>query len=192
MNRGAWPARLGLKLGAFHHEDFGSSWACGVLCVGRNGTPASANHSMGRLPLGGKRRQRNAQGQHGDHFAMEHIRANAIQTGMLERAYAERRAPLPGANTKKCSPIAGQILVCNASLRHRGWLGIASIWLTSGHISQATTKLTTAISIASIQTPAWRASGCLSGDRPRLRARPPGRGLRQLQSRYLHGLHQRS
>src|SRR3990170_833788 len=34
------------------------------------------------------------------------------------------------ANTKKCSPIAGQILVCNASYGKRGWLGIASIWLS--------------------------------------------------------------
>ena len=37
---------------------------------------------------------------------------------------------------KKCSPIAGQILVCNAAYGRRGWLGIASIWLSSGHISQ--------------------------------------------------------
>ena len=42
---------------------------------------------------------------------------------------------------KKCSPIAGQVLVCNAAYGRRGWLGIASIWLTNGHISQATTKL---------------------------------------------------
>jgi len=42
---------------------------------------------------------------------------------------------------KRCSPIAGQILVCNAAYGRRGWLGIASIWLSSGHISQATTKL---------------------------------------------------
>src|SRR3989337_273453 len=29
------------------------------------------------------------------------------------------------ANAKKCSPIAGQILVCNATYGQRGWLGIA-------------------------------------------------------------------
>lgn len=62
------------------------------------------------------------------------------------------------ANAKKCSPIAGQILVCNAAYGNRGWLGIASIWLTSGHISQATTKLNDSyFNTAQYNTPAWRA-----------------------------------
>jgi hypothetical protein len=62
------------------------------------------------------------------------------------------------ANAKKCSPIAGQILVCNAAYGQRGWLGIASIWLTSGHISQATTKLNDSyFSSAFYNTPGWRA-----------------------------------
>lgn len=62
------------------------------------------------------------------------------------------------ANAKKCSPIAGQILVCNAAYGKRGWLGIASIWLTSGHISQATTKLNDSyFSSAYYNTAGWRA-----------------------------------
>jgi hypothetical protein len=62
------------------------------------------------------------------------------------------------ANARKCNPIAGQILVCNASYGNRGWLGIASIWLSNGHISQATTKLNdTYFNTASYNTPAWRA-----------------------------------
>jgi len=62
------------------------------------------------------------------------------------------------AGAKKCNPIAGQILVCNAAYGNRGWLGIASIWLTSGHISQATTKLNDSyFNSAQYNTPAWRA-----------------------------------
>lgn len=62
------------------------------------------------------------------------------------------------ANRRKCSPIAGQILVCNDSYGQRGWLGIASIWLSSGHISQATTKLNDSyFNQAQYNTPAWRA-----------------------------------
>jgi len=62
------------------------------------------------------------------------------------------------ANTKKCNPIAGQILVCNATYGNRGWLGIASIWLTSGHISQATTKLNDSyFNTAQYNSAAWRA-----------------------------------
>lgn len=62
------------------------------------------------------------------------------------------------AGTKKCNPIAGQILVCNDSYGQRGWLGIASIWLTSGHISQATTKLNDSyFNQAFYNTAGWRA-----------------------------------
>ena len=62
------------------------------------------------------------------------------------------------ANTKKCSPIAGQILVCNAAYGNRGWLGIASIWLSNGHISQGTTKLNDSyFNSGQYNTPAWRA-----------------------------------
>ena len=63
-----------------------------------------------------------------------------------------------GTNAKKCSPIAGQILVCNSAYGNRGWLGIASIWLTNGHISQGTTKLNDSyFNTAQYNTPAWRA-----------------------------------
>jgi len=62
-----------------------------------------------------------------------------------------------GVNTKKCSPIAGKILVCDAAYGNRGWLGIASIWLNGGHISQATTKLNNSyFDTATYNTPAWR------------------------------------
>jgi len=63
-----------------------------------------------------------------------------------------------GVNAKKCSPISGQILVCNAAYGQRGWLGIASIWLTSGHISQATTKLNDSYhNYPPYNLPEWRA-----------------------------------
>lgn len=58
---------------------------------------------------------------------------------------------------KRCSPIAGQVLVCNAKYGQRGWLGIASIWLSGGHITQGTTKLNdTYFNMATYNTPAWR------------------------------------
>jgi len=63
------------------------------------------------------------------------------------------------ATTKKCSPTLGRIEVCNSTYGNNGWLGIASIWLTSGtlHISQATTKLNDSyFNTATYNTPAWR------------------------------------
>lgn len=62
------------------------------------------------------------------------------------------------AGTKKCNPIPGQILVCNALYGQRGWLGIASIWANGDHITQGTTKLNdTYFNTARYNTPAWRA-----------------------------------
>ncbi len=42
---------------------------------------------------------------------------------------------------KRCRPSAGTIQVCNASYGRNGWLGLASIWISAGHITQATAKM---------------------------------------------------
>ena len=64
-----------------------------------------------------------------------------------------------GVDPKQCRAQSGKILVCNASYGQRGWLGIASIWLSGGHIIQGTTKLNdTYFNMARYNTPAWRAA----------------------------------
>lgn len=61
------------------------------------------------------------------------------------------------ASAKRCSPIPGQVLVCNAAYGQRGWLGIASIWANGNHITQATTKVNDSyFNLAQYNTPAWR------------------------------------
>jgi hypothetical protein len=70
------------------------------------------------------------------------------------------QSPLvPGTtNPRNCKAIAGTIQVCNGSYGNTGWLGIASISLSGGHISQGTTKLNdTYFNTAKYNTPAWRA-----------------------------------
>lgn len=59
---------------------------------------------------------------------------------------------------KKCSPIAGEILVCSAAYGLRGWLGIATIWTDrKGRIAKATTKLNDSyFNLATYNTPAWK------------------------------------
>lgn len=42
---------------------------------------------------------------------------------------------------RKCRPTAGRIEVCNAAYGQNGWLGLAQIWLSNGHISQGTAKM---------------------------------------------------
>lgn len=62
-----------------------------------------------------------------------------------------------GTNRRKCTPTSGQTLVCNDTYGQRGWLGIASIWISGGHITQATTKLNdTYFNMARYNSEAWR------------------------------------
>ena len=61
------------------------------------------------------------------------------------------------ANPRTCKPTAGTIQVCNLTYGRNGWLGIASIWLSGGHISQGTTKVNdTYFNMAQYNTPSWR------------------------------------
>lgn len=64
-----------------------------------------------------------------------------------------------GTSARRCSPITGQILVCNYSYGFRGWLGIASINLDSAsHITSGTTKLNDSyFNTASYNKDEWRA-----------------------------------
>jgi hypothetical protein len=65
-----------------------------------------------------------------------------------------------GTSRSTCAPRAGRIEVCNYTYGSTGWLGIASIWLSGGHISQGTTKLNDSYyySGSPYNTAAWRAA----------------------------------
>ena len=69
-------------------------------------------------------------------------------------------SPLVAGSTtpRKCAAVAGTIQVCNAAYGRTGWLGIASISLSGGHISQGTTKLNdTYFAMAQYNNPSERA-----------------------------------
>ena len=60
-------------------------------------------------------------------------------------------------NARNCKAVVGTIQVCNSRYGQTGWLGIAQIWLSGGHISQGVTKLNdTYFDTAKYNTPAWR------------------------------------
>jgi len=64
-----------------------------------------------------------------------------------------------GTSPRTCKPIAGTIQVCNYAYGQTGWLSLASIWLSGGHVSQATIKLNdTYLNVAPYNTPSWRAA----------------------------------
>jgi hypothetical protein len=42
---------------------------------------------------------------------------------------------------KRCAAITGKVRACNAAYGNNGWLGLAQIWVTGGHITKGTAKM---------------------------------------------------
>lgn len=58
---------------------------------------------------------------------------------------------------RRCRATTGRVEVCNASYGNNGWLGVASIWASGSHITQATVKVNdTYFNTATYNTSAWR------------------------------------
>lgn len=56
-----------------------------------------------------------------------------------------------------CRPTSGRIEVCNAKYGNNGWLGIAQIWISGGHITQAVAKMNdTYFNTRNYNKPEWR------------------------------------
>ena len=61
------------------------------------------------------------------------------------------------SNPKRCQGSSGTVQVCNNSYGNNGWLGVAQIWISGGHITQGTVKLNdTYFNTTQYNTPAWR------------------------------------
>lgn len=61
------------------------------------------------------------------------------------------------SSVKRCTSETGKIEVCNATYGQNGWLGIAGISLSGGHIIKGYTKLNdTYYNTAKYNTPEWR------------------------------------
>jgi hypothetical protein len=59
--------------------------------------------------------------------------------------------------TKKCNPLAGEILICSDTYGFRGWLGIATIWADGDHITQGTTQVNDSYyNTPTYDTQSWR------------------------------------
>ncbi|MBI3683264.1 MAG: hypothetical protein HY235_23070 [Acidobacteria bacterium] len=65
---------------------------------------------------------------------------------------------VPGqANPRNCRPTSGRVEVCNSPYGNTGWLGVAQVWVSGQHITQATVKLNdTYFNTSTYNTPAWR------------------------------------
>jgi hypothetical protein len=62
-----------------------------------------------------------------------------------------------GTRPKTCKATAGRIEACSERYGFNGWLGLASIWASGSHITQATTKVNDSyFNTSTYNTPAWR------------------------------------
>lgn len=58
---------------------------------------------------------------------------------------------------KRCVPPTGKVEVCNASYGFNGWLGVAGIYLTGGHIYKGYVKLNDSyFNTSTYNKPEWR------------------------------------
>jgi hypothetical protein len=65
-----------------------------------------------------------------------------------------------GSTTPRtCKPKSGTAQTCNASYGFNGWLGVAQIWTSGSHITQAMVKLNDSyFKLAAYNSPDWRAT----------------------------------
>jgi hypothetical protein len=58
---------------------------------------------------------------------------------------------------RNCKPTLGRVEVCNTTYGSNGWLGVATVWISGGHITQGTVKVNdTYFNTTKYNTTAWR------------------------------------
>lgn len=60
-------------------------------------------------------------------------------------------------NPKRCRPTSGRVEVCNSTYGLNGWLGLAQIWISGGHITQGVAKVNDSyFNLSSYNNSVWR------------------------------------
>jgi hypothetical protein len=78
-------------------------------------------------------------------------------------------------NPKSCRATSGRIEACSANYGNNGWLGLAQIWISGSHITQALTKMNDFyFQSAELQHAGVAPTRDVPGARPRLRPGSPG------------------
>lgn len=62
-------------------------------------------------------------------------------TDWSESAHLNTTVATGMTNPKNCKAVDGRVEVCNASYGYTGWLGLAQIWISGGHITKGIAKL---------------------------------------------------
>ena len=108
--------------------------------AGNLGAPAPDNHSWGGYHWARTANPLNL--KVGDNLTLTEWK-NDLATAVSDwnRSTVLNLTIVAGQASGKCRPTAGRDEVCNARYGNNGWLGLAQIWLSNGHISQGTEKM---------------------------------------------------
>ena len=112
----------------------------GVLVAAALGAPvAAAGHSWGNYHWA--RTSNPFTVQLGDNMSGSWDPLLARASSDWSRSSVLDTVVVPGQAKGKCRPSAGRVEVCNGNYGFNGWLGLAQIWISGGHITQGAAKM---------------------------------------------------
>ena len=82
---------------------------------------------------------------------------NTAVTDWSKSTVLDLQSVTGGTRPKTCKAASGRIEACSERYGFNGWLGIAQIWVSGSHITQATTKVNDSyFNTSTYNTPAWK------------------------------------
>ncbi len=114
--------------------------ACAFLSLTVAAGPAAAEHSWGSYHWG--RTTSSFTLQLGDNVSSTwdpYLKEASLDWS--KSSVLETTPVTGGTRPKSCRPTSGRIEVCSALYGYNGWLGLAQIWVSGSHITQAIAKL---------------------------------------------------
>jgi hypothetical protein len=133
--------------------------AIAALAVGGLAAPAAANHSWNGYHWARSSNPFTIKlGDNVDARWDGYLTAAASDWSKSTAGNPLRASVVPGSTTpKQCRPTLGRVEVCNAAYGRRGWLGIATISVNQGHITQGTAQMNdTYYDTPTFNTAFWR------------------------------------
>ena len=114
-----------------------------AFCVGATASSALANHSWGTYHWA--RTANPFTIKVGDNMTTADWKSRLSRASSdWNKSSVARNTIVAGASTAKgrrCRATAGRDEVCNGAYGNNGWLGLASIWVSGGHIAQGTVQV---------------------------------------------------
>ncbi len=114
--------------------------ALAVVVSAAGASAALANHSWGTYHWG--RTANPFTVKVGDNLTTADWKSRLSQASTdWNKSTVAKNTIVAGQAAGRCRPTSGRDEICNATYGNNGWLGLASIWISGGHIVQGTVKV---------------------------------------------------